>query len=520
MANILFDLGFISSAVALYLYLKRRKNAASLPLPPGPRKLPIIGNLLDIPKGFEWITYHKWCQELGSDMIHLDIAGTSIIVLNNAQMATDLLEKRSSIYSNRIRMPMINELMGWNFNVAWMPYVLSRTFYGQTFSPRRQHRRLLHQELNATTTMHFRPYGLKATRGLLRALLDSPDNLDGNLRQMAGETIMGWTYGLKIQPKDDPYVQTAAKGVRPLFQAAIPGAYLVDSVPILKYVPDWMPFADFKRKAKDWRKLALDMIDIPYEAAKRNIENGDTTPSFMLRSLQNMDESRDIKMQENIIKSTAGTMYTAIASCILGLLENPAVLKKAQEELDRVIGPNQLPTFDDEDSLPYITAITKETLRWRDVTPIAAVPHFLDVDDEYMGYRLPKGSVIVPNAWAMLHDEEIYPQPFVFNPDRFMKDGKLNLDVRDPIHAAFGFGRRICPGRHMAFSAVWIAIASILTVFDITKARDESGNTIELSHEYISSLVCLPVPFKCSITPRSKQAEALIRATISEEYYS
>lgn len=82
---------------------------------------------------------------------------------------------------------------------------------------------------------------------------------------------MGWTYGLEIQPKNDIYVDTAAKGVRPLFEAAIPGAFLVDSVPILKKVPDWMPFAGFKRKARHWRKLALDMVDIPYKAVKHNI---------------------------------------------------------------------------------------------------------------------------------------------------------------------------------------------------------------------------------------------------------
>ncbi|KAG6883975.1 hypothetical protein C0993_002333 [Termitomyces sp. T159_Od127] len=145
---------------------------------------------------------------------------------------------------------------------------------------------------------------------------------------MAGETIIGWTYGLEIQPKNDYYVETALKGVRPLFEAAIPGAFLVDVAPFLKKVPGRMPFAGFKRKARQWRKLALEMVNIPYEAAK------------------------------------------PIASCILGLLENPMVIKKAQEELDRVLNPNQLPTFADEDSLPYITAITEETLRWRDVAPI------------------------------------------------------------------------------------------------------------------------------------------------------
>ncbi|KAG6908818.1 hypothetical protein DXG01_003171 [Tephrocybe rancida] len=438
-SNIVLDVGAVTLALAAYFYFKERRNSEQLPLPPGPKKLPLIGNLLDIPSSFEWVTYHKWCQELGSDIIHLDIAGTSIIVLDNAHLATELLEKRSSIYSGRARMPMINELMGWGFNVGFMAY-------GEYW---RHHRRLLHHEFHSSAAMRFQPHEIRASHGLIRRLLESPDDLIGNLRQMAGETIMAIAYGLKVQPKNDPYIATAAQGVHPLVAAAVPGAFLVDSIPILKYVPDWVPFAGFKRKAKHWRKFALDMINLPYEAAKRNIENGDSTPSFTLSSLEKMDESGDLQQQEYIIKSTAGTMYaagsdttvSAIASCILGLLTNPTALKKAQEEIDRVVGPKQLPTFDDVDSLPYITAITKETLRWRDVTPIA-VPHLLHEDDEYNGYRLPKGSIIIPNAWAMLHDENLYPRPFEFDPDRFLKDGMLDPDVRDPMHAAFGFGRR------------------------------------------------------------------------------
>jgi cytochrome P450 len=90
----------------------------------------------------------------------------------------------------------------------------------------------------------------------------------------------------------------------------------------------------------------------------------------------------------------------------------------------------------------------------------------------------------------MLHDEAVYPDPFTFKPERFLtKDGKIDKTVRDPRHACFGFGRRICPGRYMAFSAVWIALASLLYCFDIQKAKDGEGNTIELSHEYLSALV-------------------------------
>ena len=85
---------------------------------------------------------------------------------------------------------------------------------------------------------------------------------------------------------------------------------------------------------------------------------------------------------------------------------------------------------------------------------------------------------------AILHDETHFPDPFTFNPDRFIKDGALNPDVLDPSVAAFGYGRRICPGRHMARDAVWIAVAYILTVFEIRPARDADGRPIVPSGEY------------------------------------
>jgi cytochrome P450 len=103
-------------------------------------------------------------------------------------------------------------------------------------------------------------------------------------------------------------------------------------------------------------------------------------------------------------------------TCILGLLEHPEVVKKAQAQIDAVVKPGHLPDLDDEESLPYISAIVSEALRWRDVTPIglsfprydttatychfrSAIPHSLSADDEYKGYYLPKGSVVIANSW-------------------------------------------------------------------------------------------------------------------------
>ncbi len=100
--------------VAIWFLCRRTR----LPLPPGPRKLPLIGNLLDIPKKNAWEQYARWGKEFGkpmillsrgtfldrssdSDIIHLDVAGTSIVVLNSVEAASELLDGRSALYSDR-----------------------------------------------------------------------------------------------------------------------------------------------------------------------------------------------------------------------------------------------------------------------------------------------------------------------------------------------------------------------------------------------------------------------------------
>jgi len=88
---------------------------------------------------------------------------------------------------------------------------------------------------------------------------------------MAGETIMSVAYGIAVQPEDDIYIKTAEKGIHSLVVAGVPGTFLVDTIPLLKYVPSWMPGAGFQRKAREWRKLARNMVELPYQAATKCI---------------------------------------------------------------------------------------------------------------------------------------------------------------------------------------------------------------------------------------------------------
>lgn len=123
------------------------------------------------------------------------------------------------------------------------------------------------------------------------------------------------------------------------------------------------------------------------------------------------------------------------------MILNPKVMKKAQDELDRVVGKGELPKFSDKDNLPYIGALVKEVLRWNPPSPIS-IPTRSMRDDVYRGYLIPAGATVIQNVWAIFRDPNIYPDPETFNPDRFLKDGKINPLVFDPEERAFGAGRR------------------------------------------------------------------------------
>ncbi|KAN0133387.1 Cytochrome P450 [Lactarius tabidus] len=513
MATLFGSLGYgFLVAVVLFLaysYLQdKRRNPTGLPYPPGPKGYPIIGNLFDIPNAFIYKRFREMSRELNSDIIHLQVFGFHLVVCNSKGVADDLLDKRSSIYSDRPRLPMIVELMGFGWSLGFTPY---NEWWKNS-------RRLFHKHFQPSAVPQFRPKKIKAAHGFLQKLLETPDQFHEHMQLVAGSTILDIAYGLDIRTSDDPYLKRAEECLKIIDQAGNPGSFLVDIIPALKYVPEWMPGASFKRKAREWRGVAERFYTIPFDFVKQSMADGTVKPSFTSLALRDITESDDRKYQEELIKGLGGTMYTAgadttvsiILTFFLAMLMNPAAQDQAQEEIDRVIGTDRLPTFDDESKLPFVSALSKEVFRWQQVAPFA-IPHRLMEDDIYNGYFIPKDSIVLGNAWAILHDDRLFPDPFTFKPERFIGP---NVDPRVPtaVDYAFGFGRRVCPGRWMAHSFIFIVVASVLATFRIEKAvRD--GRVVEPTGAFTPGILASPEKFECEIKPRSKEAEALVRAT-------
>ncbi|CAI7669989.1 unnamed protein product [Penicillium palitans] len=205
------------------------------------------------------------------------------------------------------------------------------------------------------------------------------------------------------------------------------------------------------------------------------------------------------------IDGGAGDTTTAILEgFFLAMMLFPDVQRKAQAEMDELFGKPALPSTTDRERLPYVNAIVKEATRWLTVVPLG-IPHRTDQDDIINGYLIPKNTIIVPNTWSFNNDPTIYPNPRDFEPERFLsKPGAL-----EPGDVSFGFGRRVCPGRLIGETSIFLIIAHILAIFDIRKPA-ENGEEIKSTLDSTAGLLIHLVPFNASITPRSREHEQLM----------
>ena len=201
-------------------------------------------------------------------------------------------------------------------------------------------------------------------------------------------------------------------------------------------------------------------------------------------------------------RSSAGgeTTSTTLLWWLLAMITYPEVQNQAHAEIDEVVGNARPPTFADLPSLPYIRAMVKETLRWSLTVPFG-VPHALIADDWYEGMFIPKGTVCLQNMRLINSEPEVFGSDAEeFKPARFLDEHRRVrvLDGRDDGHMAFGFGRRICPGRYVAEGTLAIDIAMLLWAmrFERSEGVQAESDTRTIGGSGITAYVA---SFSCTL---------------------
>ena len=415
----LFGAVVVALAIISYRYYAFRRR-----LPPGPAGLPLVGNLFEMPKSHPWLTHTQLHKKYGP-VFSMQFGLNTVIYLGTQDVARELLEKRSNKYSSRPRSVMVGECISQGNRSLILPY-------GEQW---RGYHRLQGAFLSPRISNTYRELQDLESKQLVSEFLKT-DDFSRRYHRYSSSLSFALAYGKRMPTGQEEEVKGVEKIMDSLNKAFITN-WIVDSLPFLNRLPRFM---------RPWQKIA-DFLGDEERDFFNSIRSGATTRRGYnwCKDILTMKEHRALTDTQlsyvvgNTYEAGSDTTTMTLQVFTLATVLHPEKVKILQEEIDRLVGRDRFPTFDDTEKMPYLTAFIKEVHRWRPVLP-GGVPHAVTADDEYMGYLIPKGATVVGGHWAISMDEELYPNPDNFEPERFLKDPDLP-------YSQFGFGRRKCIGK-------------------------------------------------------------------------
>ncbi|EHY61263.1 hypothetical protein HRR90_009033 [Exophiala dermatitidis] len=499
-------------AVGFYLWVTPStwKDSRRKHLPPGPRGLPLLGNYFELSNAETFrFRARKWAKEYG-DVFYTKMGGSDYVYLSSPTAVKELMDKKSSIYSSRPPAPLASDVASAGRRQLFMAY-----------GPRyRVVRKIAHSLLNINVSTSYQPVQDLESKQLMYDLLHDPEHFYDHNRRYSASVILTVAYGHRMADWDNPLVKKIYTVVNNLQQFSTPGAFLVDTFPSLQHFPQWM-FGNWRKFGQ--KCFAHDSVVYLklWGNLKKEVDEGTANPCFARDFYLSdpkklgLDELQAAYQTGGLVEAGSETTSAFLNSFILTMTLNPQVFKKAQEEIDRVVGDDRLPTWEDEPNLPYIRAIIKELLRTRPPNKFG-IQHYTTEDDWYNGMFIPKGTVVVLNWWAINYDPDHWDRPDEFMPERFLGydlPAASYLNIADPNqrdHFSYGAGRRVCPGVHVAEKSLYLNIARVVWAFNISKKLDKDGKEIEPNAAMVPGWMTIPQPFECAITVRSEKKRELI----------
>lgn len=408
----------------------------------------------------------------------------------------------------------------------------------------RIHRKLMHIGVGVQSVRGYREIQNNESKIVAYDFLREPKEYVKHLERYATSVVSIIAFGRRVASYNDPIITEVIALMQLAADLNVPGKsfpMLLETFPckcllstvdhdrplmlvVLAKFPRFMPW--FKglgtRNQKGGHYFFYTLAE---EAIKQYSQKSPSEQASMptpyVKTLFEESEKYNLPIAElsgltgNLFGAGSDTSSSTLVTFVLACCAFPEAVKKAQAEIDRVVGPNRSPHWDDSPNMPYINAFVKEVLRWRSVAIIGGQPHSPTQDDTYNGWLIPAGSWVQGNVWAIHHHEREFPDPDRFYPDRYLEGN----DHRRPFpgdkgYMTFGWGRRVCSGQALAEQGTWITVARLLWGFNIRKARDpKTRKEIDVDiFAFTNGLNMRPQPFQCEIVPRSEEIrEAIVR---------
>ncbi|ETN43429.1 uncharacterized protein HMPREF1541_02588 [Cyphellophora europaea CBS 101466] len=505
----------LASVLYAVVFVGRRDRR----LPPGPPTLPIIGNLHQIPTKGSYFTFTKWAKQYGG-IFSLKLGPGTAVVLTDRRLVKQLIDKKSGIYSNRPHSYVSHNLITGGDHILI-------AHYGKIWQ---QYRKFIHQHfMERIVEEDHLPVQHAEASQMVYDFMTQPEQHMLHPKRYSNSIAMSTIWGVRTPTVDTPHMHRLYDMMERWSVVMEAGnTPPVELFPFLHYVPESL-LGNWRQRASDvgdeMNSLYGDLLDQIY--ARR--EKGGKMKTFMDRVL---DQQEKLEFNRHQLYFMGGTMMEGgsdtSASILLAGLQAmakwPEIQRRAQQEIDAVVGQDRSPTWDDYKNLPYVAATVKEAMRWRPVTPLA-FPHCVDEADDWVdGMLIPKGTVVFINVWGLHHDEERFPDPERFDPDHFKGVTALaselaqSSDPDDRDHYGYGSGRRMCPGIHLAERNMFLAFAKLLWAFEFSPGEDEHGRPLEIVTDpataYSEGFLVCAKPYPLRTVVRSGER----RDTIIREY--
>lgn len=388
----------------------------------------------------------------------------------------------------------------------------------------RLERKLYHAALNMKTAQKYIPYQELETLKLCVDLLEKPCSYVKHISRAIGSVSASITYGLRLPESDSQETKELMNNSHG-FTRLVGKSQLLDMFPVVRPILKFIP--------RRWNTLAREAVQayeseraVFYKYYDKAVKGSSTC---FAREIAASREKWKGTVEGELLTNHAAayisgvsfeagadtSMYT-LQTFFKAMLLYPEAQQKAQKEIDAIVGPDILPSWEHLAKLPYLNAVAKETLRWLPVGLNGAIPHATSREDYYRGFRIPQGSTVILGVWAANHQEQDFPNPREFIPERQMQNTSIfaSQSAATPKERGgygFGSGRRMCPGIHVATNNLLIAMARILWTFDIRHATIK-GRKIPVDRDAIADYAAgHPAPFVCKISPRSKERADLIK---------
>ncbi|KAK1672380.1 cytochrome P450 [Colletotrichum godetiae] len=493
---------FAVAFTVLYLLVSHIRQTSqhhtkkNLPLPPGPPRLPILGNVFNKPDvHFNWLTHYQW-KYLYGPIVHYEKGGQSHIILTTVEAAHDLLNKRASNYSGRTFSPYAGELVCNNYNMLFLQYDTQL----------RLHQRLHVQGLNPRSVALYHPLieleSLQLLNDLLSEIEEKSDeksmgaalNPHWHFRRAASSNVSMIAWGYRLL-RDNPEHKAQIK----FFDVAPTSV-------VLKTTPTWYDTFPWLRNLpyaiSPWKRAAKILFEREESHYLSNYRSALKRPGYNL--------SKQAWTVGTLTLANGDTSVAILCWFVVAMLTYPRVLHKAQAMVDEVVGQDRLPVYEDREKMPYVDAMIEEVMRWRPILP-AGLDHATVEEDEYKGYRIPKGATVIHSQWAITRDKEVYGADCDdFRPERWVEN-------EDLPRTAFGYGRRLCPGRHVGREGLWILFVRLIWAFRL----EQTTNPVTLKKTVVDPMCMLPAgfvigpdSFEALFIPRGPWVEALVHQNL------